>query len=371
MKKPSMTLEYEGNNSTLIWKHPFENLKIDTQIVVRDSMEAIIVRDGIASSPLTAGRHEVFPQNPSFFKRVFNIGASKEETVHGEVYFINKVLQMGIRWGTDSKVEYLEPTYHLPVQIGANGDLNIRVTDSKKLLTKILGTESSITQQKMMQFLRGILIMNVKTHMANLMKANTINIFEIDAHLPEFANLLLERLRQDFREYGIELERFTVMQVLKPEADEQFIRMKKLYAERYMGVAEESVKQQIELIRHETEERKKLMESETRAASRAQEGYTYQEERRLDIEEIRASMPDTTQTQKIDIDVDINKSVNEAIRLAQESPKAEPPVEPAETVDPLAAFNLKLDQLAAMRSKGIISEEEFNETKKQLLDSIR
>ena len=50
------------------------------------------------------------------------------------MYFINKVEQMAIAWGTDSKVQYVEPTYGFPISLGAGGEMSLKVKDSKKLL---------------------------------------------------------------------------------------------------------------------------------------------------------------------------------------------------------------------------------------------
>ena len=97
-----------------------------------------------------------------------------------EVYFINKVEQMSIKWGTDSKVTYVEPTYGFPIAIGASGEMSLRAEDSRKLLLKLVGTENFLGQQKLVSFFRAFLMTRVKTYMAQYMKNNAISIFEID-----------------------------------------------------------------------------------------------------------------------------------------------------------------------------------------------
>ncbi len=63
------------------------------------------------------------------------------------VYFINKAEQMSIKWGTDSQIQYMEPTYKFPLKIGASGEMSLRVEDSRKLLVKLLGTENLLIKQ--------------------------------------------------------------------------------------------------------------------------------------------------------------------------------------------------------------------------------
>jgi membrane protease subunit (stomatin/prohibitin family) len=58
---------------------------------------------------------------------------------------------MAIKWGTDSKVEYVEPIYNFPLQIGASGEMSLRVENSRQLLLKLVGTERGITQTALVQ----------------------------------------------------------------------------------------------------------------------------------------------------------------------------------------------------------------------------
>ena len=98
---------------------------------------------------------------------------------------------MAIKWGTDSKVQYIEPTYGFPLSIGANGEMSLRAEDSRKLLLKLVGTENNLSQQKLVSFFRSFLMTRVKTYIAQVMKSSAINIFEIDESLETyFINLV-------------------------------------------------------------------------------------------------------------------------------------------------------------------------------------
>lgn len=54
---------------------------------------------------------------------------------------------MALKWGTDSKVRFLEPELGLPLDIGACGELNLAVSDGKKLVTKLVGTSGGVAAQ--------------------------------------------------------------------------------------------------------------------------------------------------------------------------------------------------------------------------------
>ena len=80
------------------------------------------------------GRHTLETGNIPLLRHLINIPTGGVSAFHCEVYFINKTEQMAIRWGTDSKVQYVEPTYKFPISIGANGEMSLCVDDSRKLL---------------------------------------------------------------------------------------------------------------------------------------------------------------------------------------------------------------------------------------------
>jgi hypothetical protein len=204
---------------------------------------------------------------------------------HCEVYFINKTEQMAIKWGTDSKVQYIEPQYGFPLSIGASGEMSLRAEDSRKLLLKLVGTEKVLTRENLVSFFRAFLMTRVKTYIAQYMKNNAVSIFEIDEHLTAFSEALHKQLIPDFANYGIALERFFVTNVVKPDGDRQYESFKDLHFRQYADVAEAKLRQQTDIIQAQTEAQKTVIASQAMATKRAQEGYTYQQERGFDVAE--------------------------------------------------------------------------------------
>ncbi len=278
-------LKYEGDNSTFIWKHPSEDFNSLTQLIVHESQEALFFMNGQALDLFGPGRYTLETQNIPKIGRIFNRVSGDTTPFHCEVYFINKAEQMSIKWGTDSKVQYIEPTYGFPISIGASGEMSLRAEDSRKLLLKLVGTENYLGQQKLVSFFRAFLMTRVKTYIAQVIKANAINIFEIDENLSAFSENLHRLLIPDFSDYGISLERFFVTNIVKPDGDRQFEKFKELHFRQYADIAEAKLRQQTDLIYAQTEAQKVVIDSQAQATKRAQEGYTYAQERGFDVAE--------------------------------------------------------------------------------------
>lgn len=190
-----------------------------TQLIVHESQEALFFKNGHALDLFGAGRYTLESQNIPLIGKVLNLAIGGESPFRCEVYFINKTEQMNIKWGTDSKVQYMEPAYGFPISIGASGEMSLRVEDSRKLLLKLVGTEDFLSQQKLVSFFSRIFDDTCEDLYAQTMKQNSISIFEIDEHLTIFSESIHRQLIPDFADYGISLERFFVTNVVRPDGE--------------------------------------------------------------------------------------------------------------------------------------------------------
>lgn len=374
MPKIADVIKYEGDNSTFIWKHPCEDFNSLTQLIVHESQEAIFFMNGQALDLFGAGRYTLETQNIPKIGKFLNRTTGDETPFHAEVYFINKTEQMTIKWGTDSKVQYIEPTYGFPLSIGASGEMSLRAEDSRKLLLKLVGTESFLSQQKLVSFFRSFLMTKVKTYIAQVLKAKSINIFEIDEHLATFSDEIKHLLIPDFADYGISLEQFFVTTILKPDGEKQYEKFKELHFRQYADIAEAKLRQQTDIIYAQTEAQKVVIDSQAQATKRAQEGYTYQQERGFDVAEKVAQNEAVGEFTNMGVGFGtmagvggavggmVGGMMNDAISGAQQSTQT-----PSNDME---VFKAKVEKLTIMKESGIISEEEFKNMKAKLLSEI-
>ena len=206
-----------------------------------------------------------------------------------------------------------DPASGLHVEIGACGEFNIRVTNSRKLLMKLVGTTKSLSQEQILGmgngkgYFRAMIMAQVKSYLAQAIKSCGINILEIDERLMELSNDLRDRLNGYLKDYGLEMPEFFVSRVMTPDDDPNFKRMKQQYAEQYLLVRQEQIKkseaeaaQQRKAVEAQTAAQMKIigaqgeaealriqkqaeadayrMQAEAEAAEMRMKGYTYQQE---------------------------------------------------------------------------------------------
>ena len=259
-------IKYEGDNETLVWKHPIEDFNLGSQLIVHESQEAIFFRDGQALDLFGPGRYTLETQQLPILEKLYQLPTDTEGTFHSEVYFVNLATQMGIKWGTDSKVRLFDPMTGMHVELGASGEFSVRVVNSRKLLLKLVGTTGELRQEQLLGgngkgLFRALVMTQVKSYLAAAIRENAINILEIDERLAELSEALRQRINPKLSEYGLEMPEFYVSRVVTPDDDPNFRRMKEQFAEAYLNVRQEQIRKSVAT----AEAERKAVEAQTAA----------------------------------------------------------------------------------------------------------
>ena len=272
-------IQYEGDNSTFVWKHPIEDFNLGSQLVVHESQEAIFFLNGEALDAFGPGRHTLETENLPVLKKIYSLPTGSQTPFHAEVYFVNLTVQMAVKWGTPDKVRFIDPLSGAPLQIGASGEMNLAVSDGRKLLIKLIGTMKGISwdsesggfTKSLESSFRPMIANAVKTNLSQVIKANEIDLLEIDSNLDVISDSLRQKVSAGFEEYGLTVPQLYVTSVLLPEEDPNFKRIRELHTvalqkrmiemQADIGTAQEESKAKIA----EAARQRQLIEEQTKA----------------------------------------------------------------------------------------------------------
>ena len=263
-------IKYEGGNDVFVWKHPVEDFNTGSQLIVHESQEALFLRDGRALDLFGSGRYMLETQSIPILSELYKLPTGGDAVFHSEVYFINMTTQMGIKWGTDTKVRLFDPSSGLHIEIGACGNFNLRVSDSRKLVVKLVGAEGVLKQSDMIggygtNEMTGkfkALVMNkVKANLARTIKEENINILEIDSYLDKLSDSLKDIINEGLDDYGLYMPEFYITTVLTPDDDPNFKRLRQQFADKTLKVREEEIRK----AEAEAAQSRKMLEAQTEA----------------------------------------------------------------------------------------------------------
>lgn len=281
-------IEYEGDNRTFVWKHPDTDFNMKSQLIVHESQEAIFFYEGKMADVFGPGRYTLEAENipilTSLGAAVISGGLTP---FHAEVYFVNQTEQMGIPWGTASKVTFMEPTYGFPLEIGASGEMGLRVVPERAqdLVVRLVGTEALASQDGLLRYFRAFLQTRIKTALATAIRDNAWSIFDMDLYLEQLSDAIRAKLEPDFAEYGLALTQFLVTSIARPDGEREYERFKQLHFRQYADIRDAQLRQQVAVIEAQTAAQETVIGAQATAQKRQVEGYTYQQERGFDVAE--------------------------------------------------------------------------------------
>lgn len=283
-------IEYEGDNKIFVFKHEAEDFNTLSQLIVHESQEALLFLNGEALDLFGPGRHTLHTKNIPLLRRIINIPTGGESPFHCEVYFINKVEQMAINWGMGN-VNFIDPTHNnYAFKIGASGEMSLRVSDSRKLVTKLVGTETILDQETMKRYFKAPITTHIKTMLPNILREKCVSIFEVEAFLTELSDTLKHKVSEEMSDYGVSLEKFWINTILKPETDPFYITLNRQRGEKVTLVNQGEIDKQraeydkqVGLIGHSGEVLKQKMDIDARRYEQEQLGFTYQQKEGFEV----------------------------------------------------------------------------------------
>lgn len=244
----SQVIKFEGNPDKLIWKSPIEDFNTTSVLIVDETHEALLVVNGNACDLFPPGRHTLETPNIPLVKKIINIPTSGKTSFPCKVFYINKVHQMDITWGIPGEITLSDPVYDIFLHVGMCGNMNFQVLDSRKFMLKMVGFRDDFDADQMVSKFRGIIKQYVKSYISKIMNVGKVSYFDMNENLFEISEVVKEQLIPLFADYGIDVIQFNIESITVP--DEDFDAVKKAKEAR---------------------------------ASRIIQGYTWQEERQMDI----------------------------------------------------------------------------------------
>jgi membrane protease subunit (stomatin/prohibitin family) len=244
-----------------VWKHPTEDFNTTSQLIVHETQEAILFKNGQALDLFGPGRHTLTTENIPLLRRIISIPTNGETPFHCEVYFINKVDIMDVYWGTAQPMPIQDPIYDIILPVRANGQFALHVSNSRQLLTKLVGTTNDMTKDKVAELFKGILITRFQNLLSDMMNLRQISFLQIHSYLNEISDSVKVQVSPLYEEYGMEVVNFFVNSISVPSDDPGYIKIRNaLAAAKEKELAAKGTRSEMDIL-----------------------GYSYQEKRTFDV----------------------------------------------------------------------------------------
>ena len=263
-------ISQDMNNNSLVIRQHLEDLSTKSQLIVYESQEAILFKNGQAYDLFPAGRHTLETANIPLIRKFFTGLFGGNTPFPCDVFFINKVNVLDFVWGTDSPIDLSDPKYSMLVGVRANGQMGFRVTDSRRFVIKVAGMMQEYTADTLKRTVKGLMMSSIKECIASTIIEKGVSILEITPRLTEISAAIQTKLNERIGDLGITIDHFNVNAILASDGD--LDALKKAKSDMLSGMNDANI-----------EAYKMKVLSEARAQARATEGYTYAEQRKFDV----------------------------------------------------------------------------------------
>ncbi len=207
------------NPDLLVWKWPSDDLKLGSQVVVNQSQDAVFVKGGRALDVFGPGTHTLETGNLPLLGRLVKWTFGQATPFTAEVWFINKTVRRGLKWGTRGPIQIIDPVYHFPVGVRAFGEWGMRVVDAQSFVNQIVGSQMGADAQLVEEYFAGEIIQRASNMLAEYITKNNISIFKISAYLNELSENIQSQIVPEFERFGIEIVNFNVSRISIPDED--------------------------------------------------------------------------------------------------------------------------------------------------------
>ena len=225
-------IKYNGGHDVFAWKFPNEELGTWTQLIVNESQEAILFKGGQALDVFGPGRHTLSTSNIPVLNRLVNLPFGGRSPFTAEVWYVNKIHSLDVKWGTPTPIQLQDPEYQIFVPVRAFGQFGIQITETKKFITKLVGTMPVLDKENITNFFRGLYLTKAKDAIATYVVKKGISLLRINASLSEISYFLQRVMQPLFEGYGISLLNFNVNDINVPEDDPAVVQLKAALAKR-------------------------------------------------------------------------------------------------------------------------------------------
>lgn len=200
------------SNDIFAWKYPHNNLSTATQLVVRESQEAILFSKGQIVGKFGPGKHTLTTENIPLIRNLFGIPFGGKNPFTAEVWFVNKTAPLVIDWQT-TPMRFMDPDYNQMIPLTAKGRYGLKVAQAERFLIKLVGTLQSFTAAQLTDHFLGPLIAKTNSSILSYMNVNRVGINQIAAYLEQLSQFLKEPLTAFWEDYGMELTGFYITSV--------------------------------------------------------------------------------------------------------------------------------------------------------------
>jgi len=212
----------ESDHDTIVYRFPVFNQAIQDggKLVVREGQAAIFQSEGKISDSFGPGTYELSTRTKAIWSFFESIKYGLNYPYKGDIFFVNSRQFRNQKWGSPAPFPLRDKKFGL-IKLRAFGTFNYRIVDPAKFIREVVGNNGLFSAEE----INGEIKNRLFDKFRNLAKEGGVSYEELDMQSEEIGAALVARLGGELQEdYGLQLTRFTILNINVDPKDEERIR---------------------------------------------------------------------------------------------------------------------------------------------------
>jgi excisionase family DNA binding protein len=192
------------------------DLRIGSQVIVRESQAVVFMRDGRALDVLGPGRHTITTANIPLLVNLIGKVFDNRTPFTAEVYYVSMKEFADKKWGTPQPIIVRNPGVGLGVALLQGfGSYSFQVSDPQQFVTQIVGAQGFYRTSDIENRLRTMLLSKLQDLLGETTAKS--NVLELIGLTDELSAGVRAKAQDDFLAIGLQLKSFYIGN-LKPSS---------------------------------------------------------------------------------------------------------------------------------------------------------
>lgn len=199
------------------------DFRIGSQVIVRESQNAVFYRDGKALDVFGPGRHTITTANIPLLIDLIGKAFNDRSPFTAEVFFVSMREFADQKWGTPQPILVRNPGMGLGVALLQGfGTYSFQVADPQQFVTQIVGVTGEYSTRDIQARLRSMLLSKLSDLLGETTEASTVP--ELIALVEEMGSAVRAKAQDDFKAIGLTLKSFYIENIKPSDKSAEELR---------------------------------------------------------------------------------------------------------------------------------------------------
>jgi excisionase family DNA binding protein len=199
------------------------DLRIGSQVIVRESQNVVFFRDGQALDTFGPGRHTIVTANVPLLVDFIGKAFNDRTPFTAEVYYVSMKEFADRKWGTPQPIIVRNPGVGLGVALLQGfGSYSFQVNDPQQFVTQVVGSQGIYRSQDIENRLRTMMLSKLQDLLGE--STTSRNVLDLIGLTEELGSGVRAKAQDDFLALGLTLKSFYIGNLKPSEKSAEEIR---------------------------------------------------------------------------------------------------------------------------------------------------